>query len=94
MPRDVAALPINSTTFFVMWEATEFPNGLLRYYLVTYSALRSTVMATINTTDNSTSLLVDSLMPFTSYTVYVAGVTVAEGQPSTNVMVVTNEKGT
>ena len=47
----------------------------------------------IDTMDNSTSLLVESLTPFTMYSVYVVAVTVERGPLSDVVMVRTNESG-
>ena len=90
------AIPVNSTAISVTWDAPEFPNGIIRNYIVTYntSGEHSGTMGVDSTMDNSTSLLIDSLVPFTLYNVYVVGVTVGEGPSSDVVMVMTNESGT
>ena len=47
----------------------------------------------MNTTDNSTSVLIGSLQPFTNYSVNVVAVTIAEGPSSDIIVVLTNETG-
>lgn len=94
MPLNVMAVPVNSTTISIMWDPPEFLNGLIRHYIVNYSSTgvfggRGTLM----TSDNSTSLLIGSLIPFTEYTITVVGVTNSEGPPSELEIVQTNESG-
>ena len=70
------------------------PNGILRFYRVTYTLEPpGNMTTTVNTTDNSTSLVIEGLEPFTRYFVSVSGVTVSEGMPSEMEMVRTNESG-
>lgn len=91
---NVTVISINSTSILVMWEQPESPNGILRFYRVTYTLEPlGNMPTTINTTDNSTSLVIDSLEPFTRYFVSVTGVTVDEGMPSELGMIRTNESG-
>ena len=47
----------------------------------------------ITTEDNSTSVIISSLAPFTVYNVSIVGITVEEGPPSDVVMIMTNESG-
>ena len=87
-------MSINSTSILIMWEQPESPNGILRFYRITYSSVQpSTIPSTANTTDNSTSVIIDNLEPFTAYNVSVVGVTVEEGPPSEVVTIMTNESG-
>ena len=97
MPRFIVADAINSTTISVSWDAPEFSNGVLRFYLLTYNGTSPggmVTMDTVNTTDNSTSVLIGSLRPFTEYSARVVAVTIAEGPPSDIAVVTTNETGT
>ena len=95
MPRDVEATPVNSMAIFVEWDVPEFPNGIIRNYVVFYntSGEHDSMEGETDTMDNSTSLLVGSLTPFTKYSVYVAAVTIERGPSSDVVMVRTNESG-
>ena len=87
-------MPINSTSILVMWKQPDPPNGILRFYRVTYTLEPlGNMPTTVNTRDNSTSLVIEGLEPFTRYFVFVLGVTVSEGTPSEVVMVQTNESG-
>ena len=47
----------------------------------------------MNTTDDGTSIMVTTLAPFTNYTITVVAVTVAEGNASDPVTVITAEDG-
>lgn len=77
-----------------MWEQPDLPNGIIRSYRVTYTSAEPGAMSnTISITDNSTSVIINNLEPFTVYTVSVVGVTVDEGPPSDVVMIMTNESG-
>lgn len=94
MPLNVTAISVNSTSILVTWEQPASPNGILRFYQVTYvSDQPGAVPTTVNTTDNSTSLVIDNLEPFTNYSVNIVGVTVDEGQPSEEAIVKTDESG-
>ena len=94
MPINVTAISINSTSILIMWEQPDPPNGIIHYYRVTYTSAEPGAMSnTTNTTDNSTSVIINNLEPFTVYTVSVVGVTVDEGPPSNVVMIMTNESG-
>lgn len=74
-----------------MWEQPESPNGILRFYQVTYTSVQPGT--TVNTADDSTSVIIDNLDPFTAYNVSVVGVTVEGGPPSDVVTIMTNESG-
>lgn len=95
MPRNVEVTPVNSTAIFVEWDVPEFMNGIIQSYVVFYntSGEHDGMAGETNTMDNSTSLLVGSLTPFTKYNVYVVAVTVERGPSSDVVMVRTNESG-
>ena len=92
---NVAAMSINSTSVSITWEQPESPNGILRFYRVTYTSAQppDAPAITVNTTDNFTSMIIGGLEPFTAYRVSVVGVTVEEGPPSEVVMIITNESG-
>ena len=94
-PLNVTAMSINSTSVLIMWEQPESPNGILRFYRVTYTIAQPSdaTSATVSTTGNSTSVIIGGLEPFTAYRVSVVGMTVEEGPPSEVVMIMTNESG-
>ena len=94
-PLNVTAMSINSTSVLITWEQPESPNGILRFYRVTYTSAQppDATPITVNTIDNSTSEIIGGLEPFTAYRVFVVGVTVEEGPPSEVVMIMTNESG-
>ena len=56
----------------IAWTAPSMPNGMISFYTVEYS--NSGQLETGNTTDAMTSFDIVRLIPFTNYTIRVAGV--------------------
>lgn len=66
-------------------------NGLIRMYLLNVSVADSGVITQHRV--NDTSVLLDELVPYTTYNIQVAAVTVTLGPYSTNTYSVTPEAG-
>lgn len=82
-PLNVQALTNSSTSILVKWDPPNEldRNGVITHYMVNYSSLSGE--ASINTTDNSTEILVTHLRKYTSYYFTVRAVNkIGVGPPS------------
>ena len=94
-PLAVVAEAASSTSVNVTWSPPSMPNGIIRHYQVTYT--RNDVMdAAIQMTGTSgpaTMIQLSGLERFANYTITVRGFTVALGDASGQVTIMTNEDG-
>ena len=95
-PNDVTAVATSSTSVTVTWTEPSMPNGLIRRYIITYyrtdSGLTDSQEVNITSNDTTTAVL-SGLDIFTNYTIFVEAVTVATGDMSERVTVMTDEDG-
>ena len=92
-PVGVIATNLSSTSLSVVWGPPEIPRGIITLYTISYYLLTSVEEGSsysLNTTD--TSGVLNSLMKYTEYSVYVQASTVAGiGDQSETVTVSTDE---
>ena len=93
-PRNCSAEPLSSEAIRVTWVVPEVPNGLMKYYNIFYRPLSSisgldysdnaSLIATILTTDNSTTMELSNLLKGTSYDFSLTAFTVVGEGPHSN----------
>lgn len=77
-PRNLVAVPLNSTVIRITWDAPSIPNGLITNYEIRYSAVGSgDVISTVLSANQLLDLkaLIDSLTPFTQYQIKIRAAT-------------------
>ena len=75
-----------------MWTVPSQPNGIIRSYQISYfSTINVSDITAVNTENVALEFEVSGLRPFTHYILMVAGFTVALGEYSNELRVVTQE---
>lgn len=77
---------MNATAVTVQWTKPDTANGIITRYIIRYNT------SMFNVSDNTTSVTVGDLLPFTFYEFEVSAFTIEEG-PNVSVTVRTNEAG-
>lgn len=85
-PRNVTLQDINSTYAIIGWIEPEFPNGVVRRYILTLTNADDDGTERNITTDEL-SVNVTGLVPFTEYWIVVFAETVAVGDGSSNISI-------
>ncbi|XP_064385915.1 uncharacterized protein LOC135334596 isoform X5 [Halichondria panicea] len=90
-PQNIAVNSESSTSIRVEWDPPreDFQFGIIRSYIVLYRVTETGSAMVMNVVNRS--LIIESLMEFTNYSVEVAAVTVGEGPYSDPVTVVTDQ---
>lgn len=75
-----------------MWTAPEMPNGIIRDYQITYFPTANASSSTVlNTSSDGLEFNITDLEAFTNYSISILAITVASGEPSDVMIVLTNE---
>lgn len=90
VPTNVSIVEIASTYVLIIWSPPEFPNGLIRRYIVSLTDSRGDLI--LNTTSTETSANVTGLNPFTQYGVVVSAETVEVGEATSSITFRTSEE--
>ena len=88
---NVTVTELGSTYAFIIWEAPEFPNGIIQNYIVSVTGSDGESVSNISTSNSSTN--VTNLLPFTQYFVEVFAETVEVGLASDTISFNTSEAG-
>ena len=89
-PRNLTVIEIASTYVIISWSAPEFPNGVVRNYIVTVTERGGHFMQ--NTVIADTSANLTNLRPFVHYWLVVFAETIEIGDSSTNITFRTSEE--
>ena len=85
-PRNVTLQDINSTYAIIRWIEPEFPNGIVRRYILTLTNTDDDGTER-NITTGQLSVNATELVPFTQYWIVVFAETVAVGDGSSNISI-------
>ena len=86
-PRNVALQDISSTHAIIRWMEPEFPNGVVRRYILSLTNADDGTERNIST--DQLSVNVTELVPFTEYWIVVFAETIAVGDGSSNISIQT-----
>ena len=88
-PRNAQSVALSSMSFILMWDEPppDQQNGPIIGYTVQVMRVDSTDSIEAFTYDNDTSIIIDSLVPYTNYEWRVAGQTVAGTGPFSSIVI-------
>ena len=94
-PLNVTAFNTSSSSVRVTWDRPGTPRGIIRDYVISYYPTDVGASSSMSTSTGNNSEVTDltELDIYTSYTITVTAVTIAQGDPSTSVSVFTDEDG-
>lgn len=90
-PLNVSTVTVTSTTIEVSWSEIplEYQNGIIRYYIVNIT--ETNTGSEFQATTDDKSVIFNSLHPYYTYSITIAGYTTKVGPYSTPISVTTDE---
>ena len=88
-PTNITLEEVGSTYVVVSWGVPDFPNGIIRQYIVSLTDENGVLLSNIST--SALSVNISQLAPFTHYQVTVVAETVDIGQDTADISFMTQE---
>ena len=94
-PTNVTVLFVGPTSIHISWDhpPADTHYGIIREYWITYTELETGAVFNASTVSETTQLVVGSLHPFHTYTLFIVPVTVDVGTNYTEITIRTKEAG-